>query len=301
MGDQNLTEAQRNIKDAIARAPTGEDSGLTGMIATNTYSGENSAQAQQKKREKEAFQRVLNQSVQDQINAQIRDLQGQVKQHEKNINTLDNAIGRIQSGEDPQDVVKDPDIKALIKNHEKRTGKKVDPKAPDFENILIAIKAQEINHLDLKKAAIEDIRKIEFNDPDASKKLKAVMEKLPEEQKIGEAANIDDDRIREKALEASGNSIAGISDSLEVTRDLYDDAGTSSMPNFEEIAAPSFFKASVATEIDGESVSLSDKAIKDQFTKAVQNEVTEQGQALDLNDTLKVAEQKIDQNLPGLA
>ncbi len=140
MGDQNLTEAQRNIKDAIARAPTGEDSGLTGMIATNTYSGENSAQAQQKKREKEAFQSAIQQSTQQMLDAHLRDLDLQIKEHEKNIKTLDSAIEGIKAGEDPQEIAKAPEMQKIIKAQEKRIGKKLDLSNPDVLQIIISMR-----------------------------------------------------------------------------------------------------------------------------------------------------------------
>ncbi len=289
MGNQNLTEAQRNITDAIARAPTGEDSGLAGMIATNTYSGENSAQAQQKKREKEAFQRVadtaLRESIRMQNNAlnriqeEIDKIDGELKAINKEQKLIKGMVDDLESGASIKELEKDPARKKFID--------KIKEKSPDIGSVeLLSIVNHKLTYNSERKeflldrrekldTAKEKIRELS-SDQDNSKIIKQTMDELnlSTEDRLEMSADANNNDVMQDSFIASGEKI-------EDTKEIVADFGNDASSEFED---KPFSSASFSSEI---SESFQKEKISPTFKAAAENtEIPEFENAPEFNPEL---------------
>lgn len=267
VGNQIKTEAQRNIDNAIARAPTGEDSGLAGMIATNTYSGENSAQAQQKKREKEAFQKVLNQSIQNQMDdfqRQIEEAQGRINARNKDISKIDDFLAVSKSDGSHDKIKNNPDYIRIMEEGKKRLG--VKGELSDTQRIQILENQKQYlsdkNKLDQEgienlKNAKREVSQIE-NKENLTEKFSEIFKKNNLNQ-VGQfelSSNVSNDDAMEESFIAAGEKTAD-------TKEIVDDFGKSAESNFRP--RNDEYKISVASSISAE---LSDAKLTPEFMSA---------------------------------
>lgn len=194
-----------------------------GTMAANAGAHNEQAILKKKESDKQALEAAMAQSLQETIDG----LKEQIARHKENIGALDNAITRLREGADPQDVADDPKIKKLIKEHEARTGKKVDPNSPDFIEVLTVIQSYEREQVEAKTGLVNDLNQLDGS-VDNTAAIQASFERhgvdLP--AKVEAASNVMDQNIQEQAYVAAGYE----EENASWASDRYDESGTSADP-----------------------------------------------------------------------
>lgn len=207
-----------------------------------------------KKKQDAAFDAAM-----DAILGAMDDLKNQIGQHQNNIRALDDAIDGLRNGEDPEEVANDPQIKKLIAQHERRTGKPVDVNSPDFIEVLTAIKLFENDELIVKQGMLKDIEAIDPKDPEFVEKAQEILKNgnFSKQDGLEAAGNSQNSNITVKVLEASGLTEQGAKRAKTLVS--------------SEDSAPSFMGSSVAMEISGEGNNISDSAITGAYNSAAKH------------------------------
>jgi hypothetical protein len=290
VGNQIKTEAQRNIDNAIAHAPTGEDNGLAGMITTNTYSGENSAQAQQKKREKEAFQRVTDTALRESIRMQndalnriqeeIDKIDGELKTINKEQKSMRGMVDGLEAGASLKELEKDPIRKKFIDKLKKKNpdiGEAESKAAAILEYKRLSVvkehKQERREKLEIGKEEIRDLPSGQDHSQFIKRKMGDL--NLSIEDRLEVSAEVNNDLAKD-SLVASGRT-------LKEAQDLMDDLGSDTSSNFEETP---FSGTSVSSEI---SDSFQKEKITPTFKAAAENTgIPEFENTLEFNPELTV-------------